>query len=213
MFEFEKKKRQEGYSYIIGCDEVGRGALAGPIVAVAALFKIDDLLDSEETWLAEVRDSKRLSENKRVALDEKIRNQVVHFGIGKISNKEIDKLNIHQANLRSIHQSVQEILKKISRNSKIFLAVDGRFIVPELHIKQEVVINGDDSVFAISSASIIAKVYRDNLMMKLDSKFPKYGFSEHKGYGTAKHIDAIKKYGVTDIHRKSFCQCVLSSRA
>lgn len=209
MFEFEKQKRQEGYSYIIGCDEVGRGALAGPIVAAAALYKIDGLLDIEEAWISQVRDSKRLSQSKRVDLDKKIRNSVVNFGIGKVSNKEIDKNNIHQANLSSIHQAVKEILKNLSRNSKIFLAIDGRFAVPELHIKQEAVVNGDDSVFAISAASIIAKVYRDNLMMKLDSKFPEYGFGEHKGYGTAKHIDAIKKYGVTDIHRKSFCRNIV----
>ena len=210
MFEYEKKKRQEGYSYVIGCDEVGRGALAGPIVAASALFKIEDLLSIEEDWVSEVKDSKKLSQSKRVDLDKKIRNTVLSFAIGKVSNKEIDKNNIHQANLSSIHQAVKEILKNLSRNSKIFLAIDGRFIVPELHIKQEAVINGDDSVFAISSASIIAKVYRDNLMMKLDSKFPKYGFSEHKGYGTAKHIDAMKKYGITDIHRKSFCRNYIS---
>ena len=207
MFEYEKKKRQEGYSYVIGCDEVGRGALAGPIVAAAALFKIEDLLDIEEAWISEVRDSKRLSQSKRIDLDKKIRNSVVNFGIGRVSNKEIDKNNIHQANLSSIHQAVQEILKISGIDvDKVLVCVDGRFAIPKLHMAQEAVIDGDDLIFSVSAASIVAKVYRDDLMMKLDKKFPEYDFGKHKGYGTQLHIKAIQKNGLSSIHRKSFCK-------
>jgi ribonuclease HII len=209
MFKHEKQKLKDGYSYVIGCDEVGRGCLAGPVVAGAVVFEIpsDKIMQSKsKQWMKEVRDSKLLNASKRSILDSQIRFQAVTFGIGVVSSSSVDKNNIHNASLLAMHKAVQEVLKKLSKNSKVFLMVDGKFVVPKLHIKQEAVVGGDSKIFSISAASIIAKVYRDDLMVKLDNKFPKYNFPKHKGYATLEHRLAIEKHGLSSIHRKSFCK-------
>ena len=219
MFKHEKQKLKDGYSYVIGCDEVGRGCLAGPVVAGAVVFEIPDnkiLQSKSKQWMKEVRDSKLLNPLKRSMLDSHIRSQAFTFGIGVVSSSSVDKNNIHNASLLAMHKAVKscqrqirlrrKVLKKLSKNSKVFLMVDGKFVVPKLHIKQEAVVGGDSKIFSISAASIIAKVYRDDLMVKLDKKFPEYNFPQHKGYATLEHRLAIEKHGLSSIHRRSFCK-------
>lgn len=207
MFHFEKKKLRAGFTHILGCDEVGRGSLAGSVVATAVLIDTQaiDLLKGL-TWTTEITDSKKLTPANREHLSQElIANGIIH-ATSFVSPAKVDKLNIHNASLLAMHKAVQEVLKKISNNSKIFLFVDGRFEVPNLELDQEAVIGGDNKVFAISAASIIAKVKRDAFMVELDLKFPSYGFAQHKGYGTKQHTTALKKFGLSDVHRQTFCK-------
>ena len=207
MFHFEKKKLRAGFTHILGCDEVGRGSLAGSVVATAVLIDTQaiDLLKGL-TWITEITDSKKLTPANRERLSQElIGNGIIH-ATGFVSPAQVDKLNIHNASLLAMHKAVQEVLKKLSNNSKIFLYVDGRFKVPNLDLEQEAVVGGDAQVFSISAASIIAKVKRDAFMVELDLKFPSYGFAQHKGYGTKEHITALKKFGVSDVHRQTFCK-------
>lgn len=208
MFRYEKQKQKLGFDYIIGCDEVGRGSLAGPVVAGAVLFKINDLVSQiKPVWFKEIADSKKLSAKSRLSLDSLIRQSVQGFSLGKVSHSEVDKINIHNASLLAMHKAVQEILKISGIDvDKVLVCVDGRFEIPKLHMAQEAVVDGDNLIFSVSAASIVAKVYRDNLMMKLDEKFPGYDFGKHKGYGTQLHIKALRKHGLSSIHRKSFCK-------
>lgn len=212
MFKHEKQKLQQNYSIVIGCDEVGRGALAGPVVACAVAFGIPELESmNKELWAKEVTDSKLLSPEKRSMLASHIRKSSLGFGIGSVSHKQIDKLNIHNASLLAMQRAVKNLLKKVSHATpqKIFIYVDGKFIVPKLEYEQLAVVGGDGKIFSVSSASIIAKVHRDNLMMKLHNKFPVYNFAQHKGYGTLQHRNAIKKHGLSDIHRPTFCSKII----
>lgn len=207
MFRYEKQKQKLGFDYIIGCDEVGRGSLAGPVVAGAVLFKINDLVSKKLSWHAKVADSKKLTSKSRLLLNDVVTESAHRFGIGQVSHLQVDNLNIHNATLLAMHKAVQEILKISGIDvDKVLVCVDGRFEIPKLHMAQEAVIDGDDLIFSVSAASIVAKVYRDNLMMKLDKKFPGYDFGKHKGYGTQTHIRAIQKNGLSSIHRKSFCK-------
>lgn len=207
MFRYEKQKQKLGFDYIIGCDEVGRGSLAGPVVAGAVLFKIDDLVSKKLSWHEKVTDSKKLSSANRTSLDSFIRESAHCFAVASVSHAQVDKLNIHNASLLAMHKAVQEILKISGCGvDKVLVCVDGRFVIPKLHVAQEAVVDGDNLVFSVSTASIVAKVYRDELMMKLDKKFPGYDFGKHKGYGTQLHIKAMGKQGLSSIHRKSFCK-------
>ncbi len=206
MFRYEKQKQKLGFDYIIGCDEVGRGSLAGPVVAGAVLFKIDDLVSKKQSWYGKVADSKKLSSVSRTLLDSFIRDSARGFAIGQVSHSQVDKLNIHNASLLAMHKAVQEVLKISGIDvDKVLVCVDGRFVIPKLHMAQGAVVDGDNLIFSVSAASIVAKVYRDNFMMKLDKKFPGFDFGKHKGYGTQLHIKALRKHGLSLIHRKSFC--------
>ncbi len=212
MFKHEKQKLQQNYTIVIGCDEVGRGALAGPVVACAALLGMPELRRmNNELWVRKITDSKLLSPAKRTMLASHIRKSSLRFGIGSVSHSKIDKLNIHYASLLAMQRAVKNLLKKVSHATpqKIFIYVDGKFIVPKLEYEQLAVVGGDSKIFSVSSASIIAKVHRDNLMMKLHNKFPVYNFAQHKGYGTLQHRNAIKKHGLSDIHRRTFCSKII----
>lgn len=204
MFEYEIEQLKNEYDLIVGVDEVGRGCLAGPVVAGAVVFNFKNL--DFNGWAAKVKDSKLLSPVKRAELDSQIRQSALQWGIGQVAAAKIDELNIHLATLSAMHKAVQEVIKKISNNSKILVLVDGRFIVPGLGLDQQAVVDGDNKVFSISAASIVAKVYRDALMVKLGAAFPDYGFAGHKGYGTRQHLVAIETYGLTPQHRKTFCK-------
>jgi len=203
MFEFEKLQLQNKFDFVVGVDEVGRGCLAGPVVAGAVVFNFENL--PSDGWITKVKDSKLISPAKRTELDSKIRENAHAWGIGMVEPGVVDKLNVHQATLLAMHKAVQEVLKKLSRKSKILAVIDGKFTVPQLTLAQEAVIDGDDKVFSISAASILAKVYRDNLMVELGTRFPEYGFAQHKGYGTKQHCAAIEKHGLSIHHRKTFC--------
>ena len=173
---------------IAGTDEVGRGCLAGPVVAAAVILKED---------IPGLTDSKKISPKKREFLADLILEKSF-FAYGVVSNNKIDKINILNASLLAMKRA---ILKLPVRPSMVL--VDGTF-KPDLDIPMRAIIGGDSSENAISAASIIAKVYRDNLMIKYDSIFPVYDLKGNKGYGTKKHLEALKNYGHCEIHRTTF---------
>jgi ribonuclease HII len=173
---------------IAGVDEVGRGCLAGPVIAAAVIFKNN---------IPGLKDSKKLSLKKRQELSLIIMENS-YFSFGSASVKEIDKINILQASLLAMKRSILNLSVK-----PVKILVDGVH-KPDLDIDTQTIIKGDSYIDEISAASIIAKVYRDNLMMQFDKKYPNFYFSSHKGYGTKLHKAAINKYGITPVHRKTF---------
>ncbi len=194
----------QGYDYVIGIDEVGRGAFAGPVVAAAVVYPKNYLLDK----LNRVHDSKLLKPLVRETLDKEIRTNCQHFGIGLVDVPTINKEGIGKATFGAMVLAVENIFEKLRNketgNKKIFVLIDG-FICPELKDnKQKAIVKGDQKCFSIAAASIIAKVYRDALMQKLHNDFPAYGFAENKGYGTKSHRDALKQHGLCHLHRTSF---------
>lgn len=202
-FSLETKKLVQGFTTVIGCDEVGRGCLAGPVVAAAVVLD-----PKPQPWYKDINDSKKLSPVKRFTLEKLLRAHSVAFGIGVVSPAMVDKLNIHNASLLAMKRAIKNI-KKSSRkdpHGTTVVLVDGRFIIPGLdaNMQQQAVVGGDSKVLSIASASILAKTYRDRLMTQLDKKFPQYGFSKHKGYGTPQHKAVLAKHGVSQVHRKSF---------
>ncbi len=180
------------FTNIAGVDEVGRGPLAGDVIAAAVILP-------ENYHIDYLTDSKKLTEKKRLLVYEQIKQQAVSYAIGRCSPKEIDEFNIFQASLIAMQRAVVNLSKLPG-----FVLIDGKFCPKNLAMPSLAVIKGDLCEDVISAASIIAKVTRDTEMLELDSKYPGYGFAKHKGYPTKDHIDAMKKQGVSDIHRKSF---------
>ncbi len=174
-----------------GIDEVGRGPLAGPVVAAAVV------LGNGSNWEG-VRDSKALSPTQRSLLADKLREQVVAWALGRCEVGEIDTLNIFNASLLAMRRAFEGLHAKVS-----LALVDGKY-APELAVPSYAVIKGDSRVTSISAASILAKVARDREMQVLDRSFPQYGFAQHKGYPTAKHIAALREHGPCPHHRQSF---------
>ena len=177
--------------HIAGVDEVGRGPLAGPVVAAAVI------LDPEHP-IEGLADSKALSEKKRQLLDEQIRSTALAWAIGRAEVEEIDQINILQASLLAMRRAVLSL-----RPQAEHALVDGNRC-PDLPCSCEAIIKGDQTVKVISAASIIAKVYRDAEMVEMDALYPGYGFVKHKGYPTKLHMESLKELGVTPIHRRSF---------
>jgi ribonuclease HII len=177
--------------YIAGVDEVGRGPLAGAVVSAAVI--IDPL-----NPIMGLNDSKKLTEKKRTLLDIEIREKALCFHIGRAEHDEIDDINIFQASLLAMKRAIQGLTLLPDK-----VLVDGKYC-PDISFPCEAIIKGDARVAAISAASIIAKVYRDNEMISLDKVYPNYGFAQHKGYPTRLHLSALQKLGVTPIHRKSY---------
>lgn len=201
------ERLEEGYSYIVGCDEAGIGPLAGPVVAAACILDPASVgaRRSKNKWYARVRDSKTTSEEEREVLLAEILKHAVAYGVGEVWQDEIDRINIHHASLRAMRLAVEDMFAKSGAPAgKAFLIVDGRFTVPELQIEQESLIDADASVLSVAAASIIAKVHRDGIMRELDARHPGYGFARHKGYGTAFHRKTLKKLGPSAVHRRSF---------
>ena len=185
------EKEYESFGYICGIDEVGRGPLAGPVVAGAVILPKDcDILY--------INDSKKLSEKKREELYDIIMEKAVAVGIGYASHIRIDEINILQAT----YEAMREAISKLSIKPDILL--NDAVTIPGVDIKQVPIIKGDAKSISIGAASIIAKVTRDRLMVEYDSKYPGYGFASNKGYGSAAHIAALKEIGPCDIHRRSF---------
>ena len=192
LLVMEKELHDEGFSFVAGVDEAGRGPLAGPVVAAAVIF-----LDYSK--IPEVFDSKQLSEKAREELFEVLTSRDdILFAFAEVDNNEIDRINILQAT----HLAMRSAVDKLSQKPD-FVLIDGN-PVKSMHYPNKSVVKGDAKCAAISAASIIAKVHRDRLMCKYAELYPEYGFELHKGYGTAAHIEAIKKYGATPIHRKTF---------
>jgi len=193
MMEYENKLYSQGYNIIAGIDEAGRGPLAGPVVACAVILKKDERVEG-------VNDSKKLSPKKRDKLFDEIIDKCVAYGVGIIDNNVIDEINILEATRLAMKQAIENL--KVQPD---YLLIDA-----ETHIATNIplkgIIKGDSLSQSIAAASIIAKVTRDRMLLEFDKKYPEYLFSKHKGYGTALHIAKIKEYGLTDIHRKTFCK-------
>jgi ribonuclease HII len=189
--EIERKLWLRGIKDIAGVDEAGRGPLAGPVVAAAVIFP-------KEFTINGVNDSKKLSAAKREELYALISKHAVSVGVGIVDHEIIDHINILQATFMAMRNALENLVVKPE-----FVIVDGNSFKHEMLSIQNV-IDGDAKSFTIAAASIIAKVTRDRLMCELDLRYPQYGFARHKGYGTRQHIDAIRTYGLCEIHRKSF---------
>ena len=235
-FHYENQKIKAGYKFVIGCDEVGRGCLAGPVVAAAVVLDLSCKLKD----LREVTDSKLLPPQKREELSAIIKENALAWSIAEVSQEQVDEINIHNASLLAMKKAVEglsiavipsecsraeESLKlgisedkgslrspsaalRLGRDdtANAFLFVDGKFSVPNLDIEQQAIIAGDNKVLSIAAASIIAKVYRDGLMQKFDKQYPKYNLAQHKGYATEHHRKMIIKHGLSPLHRLTFCQ-------
>ncbi|MFA4937044.1 MAG: ribonuclease HII [Patescibacteria group bacterium] len=195
--KYEKKLWRRGFNLVAGADEAGRGALAGPIVAAAVIFS-PSILKPKAVWIKQVKDSKKLSPTLREKLYKKITKAVRVWDVAQIDNKKIDKYGIQAMNIKVVNQAVAKL--KIKPN---YLLVD--YIAGfKSKLPFACLVKGDQKVFSIACASILAKVWRDKLMRNYHKKYPSYGFHQHKGYGTLAHRRAIKKHGLCAIHRKSF---------
>ncbi len=192
LFEYDQEVRdRNGVHLLCGVDEAGRGPLAGPVCAAAVIF-------SPEVRIDEVNDSKKLSEKKREALFEVITSNALSYAIAFSDEKEIDGINILNATMLAMKRAVEGLSEKPE-----LVLCDGNK-APELDVPTQFVIKGDATSASIAAASILAKVSRDRLLWEYDKKYPEYGFGKHKGYGTKQHYEAIDRYGVLDIHRKTF---------
>ena len=190
--QFEKNLYETGLGYIAGIDEAGRGPLAGPVVVGIAIMKPDSFIEG-------VNDSKKISEKKREKLYEQITEEAVDWAVGIVDQNEIDEINILNATKKALHMAISNLKVKPDR-----ILVDALEHIDTCGIPYTSIIKGDANVYSISAASIIAKVTRDRMLQEYDEIYPQYGFAAHKGYGTAKHIEAIKTYGPCPIHRKTF---------
>jgi len=188
----EKKIWKQGKSFVAGVDEVGRGALAGPLVAAAVILP-------RNLKIPGLNDSKKLSFQQREKLFPKIKKVAIAIGIGQVSHRIIDKINIGQANLLAMKKAVENLKVKPD-----YLLIDGERNKVDLAIAQKGICKGDARCVSIAAASIIAKVTRDQIMIKYAKKYPQYFFEQHKGYGTQKHLEAIQRHGPCPIHRRSF---------
>lgn len=192
-WKYEKELFNEGYNIIAGVDEVGRGPLIGPVVTACVVlpksFKLDGLTDS-----------KKISEKKRELFYEYIINNCVAYSVGECSPEEIDKYNILEATKIAMKRAIDKVNKKIHLD---YILIDGNMKF-DFDYKYKSIVKGDSKSISISAASIIAKVTRDRMLIELDKKYPMYGFKNHKGYPTKKHLDAIKKYGLIDGYRMSY---------
>ena len=189
----------KGYSLIAGVDEVGRGPLAGPVVAAACIFDRD-------VDIVGIDDSKKLSEKKREQFFDEIKDKALAYGIGEASCEVIDEINILEATKLAMRKAIEEADKMLESKGrdKIQIVVFDAVNINDLEKEQMSVIKGDQTYFSVAAASILAKVTRDNLMKEYDKVYPEYGFASNKGYGTKAHYEGIKKAGITEIHRKSF---------
>ncbi|MFZ1978717.1 MAG: ribonuclease HII [Bacteroidota bacterium] len=189
--EIEHALWAKGAGSIAGVDEAGRGPLAGPVVAASVIFP-------REVMIEGVNDSKKLTESQRESLYDVIRAQAVAVGVGIVSHEVIDRINILQATILAMHKAIEDM-----KGMPDFVIVDGNSFRHET-LRFQNIIGGDAKSFTIAAASIIAKVTRDRTMREFDHQYPNYGFAQHKGYGTRRHLDAIREFGLCEIHRKTF---------
>jgi ribonuclease HII len=187
----ENALRRVGFVHVAGCDEVGRGCLAGPVVAAAVVLHPDRHIPG-------VCDSKTVPAAERERLYDQILGAAIAWAVGEADPSEIDRINIHQASLRAMQRAVLQLAPLPD-----IVLVDA-FRVPDLPMAQRGVVHGDRRCSAIAAASIVAKVTRDRQMLDLHSRDPRYGFDRHKGYATADHLDAVARFGYSDVHRRSF---------
>ncbi|MCI8760119.1 MAG: ribonuclease HII [Clostridia bacterium] len=190
--EMEKNLYQKGFQKIGGIDEAGRGPLAGPVVVAGVIMPQDSMIEG-------VNDSKKVSEKKREKLYDLIIEEAISYSVAVIGQDVIDEINILNATKQGVTKVVQELAMKPD-----LILVDALTHIDTNGIPYDSIIKGDAKCYSIAAASILAKVTRDRIMKQWDEIYPQYGFCTHKGYGTAKHIEAIKEYGLCPIHRKSF---------
>lgn len=190
--DFENQAASDGYKFIAGIDEVGRGCLAGAVVAAAVI------LDLSKPLPKGLNDSKKLTAKRRETLDAQIRETAVCYAVAQVEADEIDRINILQATKKAMISAVGKLVPAAD-----FLLIDA-LQLKELDLPQKAIIHGDAISASIAAASIIAKTYRDNLMSELDKVYPAYGFASHVGYGTKAHFAALRKYGACPLHRKTF---------
>ncbi len=191
LWQYEKELYEKGIKIIGGTDEAGRGPLYGPVVAACVVLKEDFELEG-------LNDSKKLSEKKRnLFYDYIIKNTI--YGVGIVSSEEIDKINIYEASRKAMTIAIKKVQKQIPLQ---YVLSDAMPI--EIDIPVKPIIKGDAKSYTIAAASVIAKVTRDNLLYEIDKKYPQYGFKNHKGYPTKKHLESINKYGLIDGYRKTY---------
>lgn len=193
MSAYEKEYAQ--YTHICGIDEVGRGPLAGPVVACAVVLPKD-------VTILYLNDSKKLSEKKRELLCDEIMEKAVAVGIGAVGPARIDEINILQATYEAMRMAIEDLTGKLGKKPDLLL--NDAVTIPEVDILQVPIIKGDAKSISIAAASIVAKVTRDHLMIEYDQVLPGYDFAKNKGYGTKAHIAGLKELGATPIHRKTF---------
>lgn len=195
--ELEIYDKHSEIKYICGIDEAGRGPLAGPVVVGAVIMPKDSFIEG-------VNDSKKVSEKKREKLYEQITDEAIAYGVGIVDQRKIDEINILNATKLALKQAVQSL--KVRPD---LIVVDALDKMDTCGIPYKSYIKGDALVYSISAASIIAKVTRDRIMRQWDEIYPEYGFAKHKGYGTAEHMKAIREYGATSLHRKTFIKNII----
>lgn len=195
--EYENKLRKDGLKFIAGIDEAGRGPLAGPVVVGCVILP-------ENSFIEGVNDSKKISEKKREILYDEITNEAIAWSVGIVDQGEIDEINILNATKKALTIAIQNLEVKPER-----ILVDALEHIDTCGIPYTSIIKGDAKNYSIAAASIIAKVTRDRIMYEWDKVYPEYGFASHKGYGTAKHIQAIKENGICMLHRKSFVKNII----
>lgn len=191
MWDIEENLRKEGHRFIVGIDEAGRGPLAGPVVAAAVVMPVGLTIPG-------LRDSKKMTPRQREEIYQCIFGCAQAIGIGIVSHRMIDKINILQSTYLAMKRAINRLTAPID-----YVIVDG-YPIPGLNYPQKGIIHGDAFCFSIAAASVVAKVTRDRIMVRMGDFFPQYGFAVHKGYPTQSHLDALARYGPCPIHRFSF---------
>ena len=205
--KIERELYLQGITSIAGIDEAGRGPLAGPVVVACVIMPQDSMIEG-------VNDSKKVSEKKREKLYDVILEESIAFGVGIISQAEIDRINILNATKEGLTIAIKEMEKNLQERKRTIqkpdiILVDALTKIDTDHIPYKSIIKGDAKSYSIAAASIIAKVTRDRIMRQWDEVYPMYGFAKNKGYGTAAHIQAIKEYGLCPLHRRSFVKNIV----
>ena len=205
--KIEEELYENGTTSIAGIDEAGRGPLAGPVVVACVVMPRDSMIEG-------VNDSKKVSEKKREKLYEEITNEALGYGVGIISQEEIDRINILNATKEGLTLAIKNLETDLQEKNRDFqkpeiILVDALTKIDTDHIPYRSIIKGDSKSYSIAAASIIAKVTRDRIMRQWDEVYPMYGFEKHKGYGTAAHITAIKEHGLCPLHRRSFVKNIV----
>lgn len=190
--DFERQAKAKGYKFVAGVDEVGRGCLAGAVVAAACI------LDLSRPLPEFLNDSKKISKKKRQIIAEELKQSALAYSIAQVEAEEIDRINILQATKKAMRLAIEKLNPQAD-----FLLIDA-LELKEVNLPQKAIIKGDAISASIAAASILAKTYRDSQMLELDKLYPEYSFKTHVGYGTKAHFEALKMYGACPVHRKSF---------
>lgn len=198
-YSIENEYREKGFNIICGVDEAGRGPLAGPVYAAAVILLSDCVIEG-------LNDSKKLTEKKREALFDEIKEKALAYGIASADEKEIDEINILNATFLAMKRAIASLSVKPD-----LALIDGNQ-KPHTDIEEVTVIKGDAKSMSIAAASVLAKVSRDRFMLEMAEKYPQYEFARHKGYGTKLHYEKIAQYGVCDIHRRTFLKKILGEQ-